>query len=189
MNARLKHFVARADVADLVGVATVAGLTLALVFGVFVPVAVSDRLAIARHRAAVQAQQRGSVMAANVRLANTDLERARARLAEAPDRLRPASSLNERLAMLVTIAGECDVSVRDLKPGDATREPKRLAVPLRVAGRGGYPDVTRLLHRLNGEMPDVRVDGFRVTAAGDMTLDLRCLAALPDAPAVAGTLP
>ena len=189
MNARIKRFIARADVADLAGIATVAGLTLLLVFGVFIPLAVKDRLAIARHESVARAQQRGNGLAANIRAASAEVDAAKARLAEAPDRLRPMSSLNERLAAFLALAADCGVTVRDLKPGDAVREPKRLVIPLRVTGRGNYPGAARLLHRLSQEMPDVLVDGFRVSASGDVTLDLRRLAALPDGPAVAGTLP
>lgn len=190
MRGRLSKFVTRADVADLVGVAVFAGLILGLIFGVIVPVAVHDRLAIGRQRAALQLQQRVNVLTAHVRVATTELQQVKARIAAAPERLRPASSLNERLAALVALAGECGLSIQDLKPGDGVRRAKEFAVPVRVVGRGSYPDVARLLHALHDDMSDISVDGFRVAASGDYTLDLQWLATLPDAPAaIAGALP
>ena len=183
MRGRFSQFVAGADVADLAGVAVFATLVLGLIFGVLVPVAVHDRLAIGRHQAAVQLQQRANTLSAGIRAAAAELDKVKSQMAIAPERLRPASSLNERLAALVTLAGECGLTIQDLKPGDGVRRTKDFAVPVRVVGRGTYPDVTRLLHALHDRMADVSVDGFRVTAAGDYTLDVQWLAALPDAPA------
>jgi Tfp pilus assembly protein PilO len=188
-RSRLPAFVAKADLVDVVGAAVAAALTVAFVFGALLPIAVRDRMAAAQADAAVRTQQRANALAASIRAITAEIDGTRTRLASAPLQIRPASALNERLAALVALAAECGLGVQDLKPGDGVRGPKFLMIPVRVSGTGGYPDVTRFLHRLHDRMPDIAVEGFKLaeapggnTAGGRYALDLRWVASLSDVP-------
>lgn len=152
-------------VADGIGVAVFAGLTLAFIFGMIAPLAMRDRQAAARAEAATRQEQRANAVTASIREASVALEQVRAKLAESPLQLRPLGALNERVAGLVTIASECGLIVQDVRPGDVGKTRKFASVPIHLAGQGSYPNVTRFLQRLHRDLPDVGVGNLKLTGA------------------------
>ena len=175
-------------VADGIGVAVLAGITLAFIFGMVAPLAMRERQAAARAEAATRQEQRANAVNASIREATVALDQVRTKLADAPLQLRTISALNERVASLVTIASDCGLVVQDVRPGDVGKTRKFASVPIRLAGQGSYPNVTRFLQRLHADLPDVGVGNLKMTGAPEdaaiaarYELDVRWIA-LPQEP-------
>lgn len=174
---------AKADLADLVGLAVFAGLSLLFIFGVVMPLALRDRQATAQIEAAARQRQRANAVATQIREAKDELDRAQTRLLASPIQIKPTAAMNERLAVLIGLAGENGLKLGDLKPGEAVRAKRFDLVPVRLVGRGGFVQVTTFLRQMHERMPDVAVCGFKLTgspetdnAIGGCELELRWIA-------------
>ncbi|MDB5326346.1 MAG: hypothetical protein JWM57_1915 [Phycisphaerales bacterium] len=154
-------------VADGVGMAILAGVTLVFIFGLIAPLAMRERQAAARADSATRQQQRANAVTATIREASVALDQVRAKLAEAPVQLRPVNALNERVASLVTLGSDCGLIVQDIRPGEVGKTRKFASVPIHLAGQGSYPNVTRFLRRLHQELPDMGVSNLKLTGAPD----------------------
>lgn len=97
------------------------------------------------------------------RLAERELAELQLSASDTPT-LRPADQVNRRLAELNELAAACNLSVHEVKPGEARDAGRYRTVPIRLAGVGPYPDVAEFLRRLRVEHRDLGVPEFRLVS-------------------------
>lgn len=79
-------------------------------------------------------------------------------------RLRPASTVNQRLASLTELATrECQLVIDEMRPGVVVESADSQAVPILIAGSGTYPNCAKFLHKLRQTFPDTAVRSFETT--------------------------
>jgi Tfp pilus assembly protein PilO len=180
---------ARADLADLAGLAVLIGLTALFAFGVFMPLTLRSRQAQTQADETARQRQRANALASLIRDAKADLERVQTRLASTRLRIDPPDALNERLSQLIAAGGEHHLSLTELKPGEAVATKRYTITPIRLTGAGAYPDVARFLHQLHQRLPDLAVAGFKLergdndSGVGRCELEFRWIARSPSSPA------
>ena len=152
---------------DLAGMAVAAVLTVALVFGVLVPLGTRERQNTGRQEAAARQKQRLNALVATANALKMDVDKTQRLIAASPLNLRPQSALNDRLASIVALSNECGLAVEDMKPGEGVRVRRFMMVPLRMKGRGGYVQSVDFLRRLHEQTPDVGVSAFQLSGSAD----------------------
>ena len=79
-------------------------------------------------------------------------------------KVEPVSELNQRLAGLTTLAGECGLTISQLTPGTTTPTARYTAVAMRLTARGSFGAFSSFISRLRGAFPDTGVVGLRASA-------------------------
>ena len=84
--------------------------------------------------------------------------------------LQPASMVNQRLARVTALAGECGLEVQYVQTGAHQFGPRYGQVPILVSCTGSYRTCATFLHRARLEFPDTAVRSFQMSASpGDVT--------------------
>lgn len=124
-----------------------------------------DRLAEAARLADAVSERAGELDGLERRRSALTQQAARARrdLDAEPLELLPGARLNARLAELAVLVERTGMVVDSTEVDTGRAETWYEAIPVRLVGRGSFPDCVRLLHRLHGEMPDIGVEGLHVS--------------------------
>ncbi len=79
--------------------------------------------------------------------------------------LDPANEINQKIAQLTTLLGDCDLELEDIQT--LTPMPHRRCdlVPIRIVGLGGYTESSRFLEQLHQNLPDVAICHFKLAGA------------------------
>jgi Tfp pilus assembly protein PilO len=140
-------------------------------------------------------EKRAIVEDLRAELATTRNEMAHARksLDSVEVNLVGSSLINAQLAKLGIAAEEVGMVLTETAPGQPEEGAALVRIPIRIAGKGHYPDFARFLRTLNDRMKDVVVVGFSLSGRADtptepatFSVDLLWYAlrehAVPDAP-------
>ncbi len=102
-------------------------------------------------------------------------------------KLQPPTQINDRLSALSTLATDHGLTVEAIEPGEAKGAVRYSTIPIRILGRGKYPQVARFIHALRTELPDTSVTDLAISGAGDTapTVTLNLLWYAAPAPVVA----
>jgi Tfp pilus assembly protein PilO len=105
-------------------------------------------------------------------------------------KLQAPSEINDRLSALSTLASDNGLLVEAVEPGEGASGRRFSTVPIRMNGRGTYPQFVKFIHALRSELPDTAVTDISIgggggSAAATFTINLLWYAA--PAPAVAKT--
>ena len=68
-------------------------------------------------------------------------------------KLQPVATLNQRLADITALIGDCSLSVDAIEAGTTTGYERYATVAIRVTGRGSYPRCAALLRSMRTAMP------------------------------------
>jgi Tfp pilus assembly protein PilO len=81
--------------------------------------------------------------------------------------LEPTSQLNARLAKLTDLAVANSLQVDTIEPGISTASGSARydTIPIKLAGRGAYRDVTKFLRTMHETLPDTGVGVMELSAA------------------------
>ena len=84
-------------------------------------------------------------------------------LADSPLRLQPTSAVNQRLALITSMAGEHELTLDEIKPGRPASGTHYDTVPIVLSGTGTYRTCAAFMHRLHQTFADVGVSAFTVS--------------------------
>ena len=76
--------------------------------------------------------------------------------------LEPAALVNTRVNILTRMASESGLSLDAVVPNQAEKGSLYRTVPIRIQGKGEYPDVAVFLHRLRTELRDTTVRSLQL---------------------------
>jgi Tfp pilus assembly protein PilO len=93
------------------------------------------------------------------------LERTRERNKQRTLALKPGSEQINRIAAITELAASCGLDVDQLAPGKSANLQLFMATPIKLTGRGAYPDCARFLSMLHDTLPDFKVRSLRLVAA------------------------
>lgn len=78
-----------------------------------------------------------------------------------------SSLLNSQLAKLGIAAEEAGVVLTETAPGQPEQGSLLIRTPIKLSGRGHYPDLARFLRELNSALKDTVVVGFSLSGRAD----------------------
>jgi Tfp pilus assembly protein PilO len=149
---------------DAVGLALCALLTAGAYFAGWQPLQNNRAAEEAREAALGLAKAQVAALSANSRAVRTQLTNAQAALAKLEIPLQPASSVNQRMAELTALAGECGLDVQYAQTGAVTSNPRIAQLPIQLSGAGTYRTCALFLHRLRERFPDTGIKTFDIAA-------------------------
>jgi hypothetical protein len=129
-------------------------------------------LSIREQRAAQEQSLRDATEQANSLVGTTrglrkQLARAQDALAQIEIPLQSASAINQRVAELTSLAGECRIEMQAIQPGSLSSTPRFGQIPIQIAASGTYRATADFLHRLRDRFPDTAVCAFELSATPD----------------------
>jgi Tfp pilus assembly protein PilO len=92
------------------------------------------------------------------KLTETNLE-----LANLPLHLEPASSVNNRIALLTDLANATHVTITEMQPSAPSSAPHYQTVPIRIVASGTFPSCATFLHQLREKFADTGIRSFECT--------------------------
>jgi Tfp pilus assembly protein PilO len=103
-------------------------------------------------------------------------------------RLLPASQLNSRVAALTNLAAEHKLQVDIIAPSEPVYRTHRGEIPIRIEGKGSYPNVSAFLSTLHRQHKDTALRSMSLTsdpngAASGYRVELIWAVAPPSQPA------
>lgn len=78
--------------------------------------------------------------------------------------LEPASSVNQRVSSLTTLASGVGITLDAVQPGAQNDSSDFSRVPIKLSGKGTYASSARFLAQLKERFPDTAVGSMRLTA-------------------------
>jgi Tfp pilus assembly protein PilO len=118
----------------------------------------------AREASLVETKDQATRMVADARLIRAQLNHAQIALAKIEIPLQSATAVNQRLAELTALAGECGLEVQAVQPGAILSSQRYALLPIQVSGTGTYRTCTKFLHRLGEKFPDTAMRAFELSA-------------------------
>jgi len=105
-------------------------------------------------------------------------------------KLLPPSQINDRLSSVSTLAADHGLIVEAIEPGETSSAQRFSTIPIRITGRGTYPQLAKFIHALRSELPDISVTDISISGGGTgvaATVSLNLLWYAGPAPVVAKT--
>jgi Tfp pilus assembly protein PilO len=134
---------------DIGGALACAALSLIACFLAVSPL-LRQRTALAQQRQQMTDQsQQATQMRAEQRQFAAKVARIRAELATYDLHLQPAARVNQQIAQITSIAGECRLEVSDVQPLPTVHTARHAIVPIELSGTGAFRDCLRFLHRFD----------------------------------------
>lgn len=125
-----------------------------------------------RNVAFANAVEQANTLIGSTRGLRTQLSTAQMALAKIQIPLQPSTSINQRIAELTSLAGECKLEMQSIQPGTVASTPRFAQIPIQVAGTGSYRTCADFLHRLREQFPDTAVRAFELSVSpGDPTAE------------------
>lgn len=153
---------------DSIGVAVFVVLTAIAYFIEFEP-AMRDRDALSAGSAAL-AEKRDTIAKLQSTIHTINGQIQAQQTAQANElKLQPPAQINDRLSTLSTLATDHGLTVEAIEPGEGTTAVRYSTVPIRINGRGKYPQVARFIHALRTELPDTAVTDISIAGGGGDT--------------------
>ena len=150
---------------DSIGLAILLALT-GLAYCIEISPAMRDREAL-RAGSALLTQKRETISHLQQTLHNVNAQIAALQVAQASElKLQPPSQINDRLSDLSTIAGDCGLVVEAIEPGETLPSVRYSTVPIRINGRGTYPQFVQFIHALRAKLPDTSVTDVNLSGGG-----------------------
>jgi Tfp pilus assembly protein PilO len=145
--------------------ATVGCCTLvALVYFAWIGPHLSQRLERIRQSAEIiTVQNKAEVITDDLDRLQIRLTEAKAAVQQATLAERSTAGLNGRIARLTELAGAHQLQIDGIEPGEPVKNPRNVAIPLRLNGSGGYRNVAAMLAHVRTALPDMGVDQIEMT--------------------------
>ena len=138
---------------DIAGIAACLILTAAAYFLGAVPLMAGRDERAARETALAEAREQANSLLVNTRGLRTQLSAAQIALSTIEIPLQPATSINQRIAELTALAGECKLEMQSIQPGTIATSPRFAQIPIQVSGAGSYRTCADFLRRLRTHSP------------------------------------
>ncbi|MHC4219419.1 MAG: type 4a pilus biogenesis protein PilO [Planctomycetota bacterium] len=148
---------------DAAGLVACAVLTLLIVLFAIRPVVRHHAQRAARRSQLVEQRRRAEDLEASHRTLEGQRQRLTDEVAASRVQLEPTEFLNARLALIVELASASGIDIHETRPGKFREYPRYRAVPIRLAGKGTYPDCAAFFHRLHESLPDTGVVAFELS--------------------------
>ena len=81
----------------------------------------------------------------------------------------PCSRRSDRLSALSSLASDQGLQVEAIEPGEASGSVRYSTIPIRINGRGKYPQLVKFLRALREELPDTSVTDVNLSGGGSTT--------------------
>lgn len=118
-------------------------------------------------RTLVEKQSAVSDLRADLASTKNDLAGIRRSLESGDIKLVGSSLLNSQLAKLGIAAEEAGVVLSETAPGQPEEGSLLVRIPIRISGRGHYPDLARYLRSVNDSLKDTVVVGFNLSGRAE----------------------
>lgn len=143
----------------------------------FAPLALKRSFIVAQSRELETKRKECSELGASAASLASHLAGIEEELARNEIKLQSADRINERVAELAALLGECELEVDDVRLGQLLTGIRCEASPIRVAGRGTYKRCVAFMHKLCKTFPDSSLVRFelRGNAAGSQSTDPEAL--------------
>lgn len=119
----------------------------------------------ARNVAFQATMEQANLLAAGTRALRAQLSTAQTAVAKIEIPLQPATSINQRIAELTSLGGDCKLEMQSIQPGAISSSPRFAQIPIQITGTGTYRACAEFLHRLRLQCPDTSVCAFEFSAA------------------------
>lgn len=83
--------------------------------------------------------------------------------------LLPPAQINDRFSALSALASDQGLQVEAIEPGEASGTVHYSTIPIRINGRGKYPQFAKFLRALREELPDTSVTDVNLSGGGSTT--------------------
>jgi Tfp pilus assembly protein PilO len=83
--------------------------------------------------------------------------------------LLPLAEINDRLSSLSALAAAQGLQVEAIEPGEASGSVRYSTIPIRINGRGRYPQFAKFLRALREELPDTSATDINFSSGGSTT--------------------
>jgi Tfp pilus assembly protein PilO len=124
---------------------------------------IDQRSVLAGQRQKLAAQrQESSDLEASMSKLKRQLAVVQEELARSEIEFESADQINQCIADLTTLFGDCTLEVDDVQTEDVVTCAKCDLVPISIAGRGGYKQCAAFLHNLCRTFPDISVTRFEL---------------------------
>ncbi|MBC8108138.1 MAG: type 4a pilus biogenesis protein PilO [Anaerolineae bacterium] len=115
--------------------------------------------------------EQANSLSASTRALRTQLSTAQTALARIEIPLQPSTSINQRIAELTALGGECYLEMQSIQPGAITNSERFAQIPIQVTGTGTYRTCADFLQRLRKQCPDTAVCAFELSVPpGDSSM-------------------
>lgn len=115
--------------------------------------------------ALTETRDQATRMVADTRAIRTLLNNAQTDLAKIEIPLQTPAAVNQRLAELTGLAGECGLEVQAMQPGTLVNSQRYAQLPIQVSGTGSYRTCMKFLHSLRQRFPDTAMKAFELSAS------------------------
>lgn len=149
---------------DLAGVALCAILSVGAYFAGWQPLENSRAAEEARASALALAREQVGALNLTSRSVRSQLTKVQAAIARIDVPLQPVAVVNERMAELTSLAGECGLDVQYTQMGTVTSNSRYGQVPIQLSGAGTYRTCALFMHRLRERFGDTGVKSFEIAA-------------------------
>ena len=147
---------------DLAGAAVCVGLTLLFYLAGVLPLSRLQAAQLEQRTELETRREKATRLAAAADTLQRRLKQVGQALGEAPVQLRSARELNQRLARLTNLAGECGLAIDQTHSDRPHNGPWYQTVPIRLAGKGAYPTCAVFLDQIRRAYPDMGVSSFEL---------------------------
>lgn len=157
---------------DLVGV--VLCITLAAVLYLLVIRPLKDMRASqedAREKLVLH-REKAMALEAAVRQLKVALEETQGDMAQSHANLRPMAQMNQRMAELTHLVGDCQLGVDNIQIGKVSYGPQYGTVPVDITGRGPYTQCVVFLQKLRQDFGDFTLSGMEISGTPASTDDV-----------------
>lgn len=156
---------------DVLGLGVASVLTATVAIGAFVPL-VRERTLQSQAEERLEA---GRAETRKLREQRSDLElnlaRMEGELIATRVEVEPISRLNARISSLTDLAGKRHLTLDRLAPASPQRGAKATLLPIRMEGRGSFPECRNLISDLRVAFPDIAVSGFEISRDKAIAVD------------------
>jgi Tfp pilus assembly protein PilO len=109
--------------------------------------------------------EQANILAASTRGLRTQLSTVQLALSKIEIPLQPTTAINQRIAELTLLGGDCHLEMQSIQPGAIVNGPRFAQIPIQATGTGTYRTCADFLHRLRKQCPDTSVTGFELSVA------------------------
>jgi len=108
-------------------------------------------------------KRRASKLAASELAHKRQLQLVTRALAASGVKLQPANRVNRQIAALTELVNQCGLKADDIQLGEVRRTGRYDAVPISLAGRGGYVTCAKFIRSLSQTFPDTGLASFEIS--------------------------
>ncbi len=117
-------------------------------------------------------REKAMALEAAMRQLKVALEETHGDMAQTHANLRPMPQMNQRMAELTQLVGDCQLGVDNIQIGKVSYGPQYGTVPVDITGRGPYTQCVMFLQKLRQDFRDFTLSGMEISGTPASTDDV-----------------